>query len=104
MTTMNFTLFGILTVLGMLAGTLGLLEVGRRFGARELARDPEGAKGGSGAVEGAVFGLMALLIAFTFSGAGARFDARRALAVAPVPATSSPCPLGSDLISSRHAW
>jgi len=78
---MSLTLLGILTVLGMLAGTLGLLEVGRRFGVRRLAQDPEGAKAGAGAVEGAVFGLMALLIAFTFSGAGARFDARRALAV-----------------------
>jgi len=81
---MDFTLLGILTVLGMLAGTLALLEVGRRLGVRRLAQDPEGAKAGAGAVEGAVFGLMALLIAFTFSGAGARFDARRALAVEEV--------------------
>ena len=34
-----------------------------------------------GAVEGAVFGLLGLLIAFTFSGAAARFDARRQLIV-----------------------
>jgi hypothetical protein len=79
--TVNFTSFGILTILGMLAGTLGLLEVGRRFGLRRSIQDPEGAKAGTGAMEGAVFGLMGLLIAFTFSGAGARFDARRALAV-----------------------
>jgi hypothetical protein len=63
---MNFTLLGILTILGMLAGTLGLLEVGRRFGIRRLAQDPEGAKAGAGAVEGAVFRLMGLLIAFRF--------------------------------------
>jgi hypothetical protein len=32
-------------------------------------------------VEGAVFGLLGLLIAFTFSGAASRFDDRRALIV-----------------------
>ena len=78
---MNFTALGILTVLAMLAATLCLLEIGRRLGVRRLAQDPEGAKAGAGAVDGAVFGLMGLLIAFTFTGAAARFDARRALAV-----------------------
>ena len=81
---MNFMLLGILTVFGMLAGTLGLLEFGRRLGVRRLARDPEGAKAGAGAMEGAVFGLMGLLIAFTFSGAGTRFDTRRAVAIEEV--------------------
>ena len=75
---MNFMLFGILTVIGMLAGTFCLMELGRRIAVRRLARDPEGAKSGAGAVEAAVFGLMGLLIAFTFSGAAARFDTRRA--------------------------
>jgi len=78
---MNFTLLGLLAVLGMFLGMLLLLEIGRRLGARRFARDPEAAKSGSGAVEGAVFGLMALLIAFTFSGAASRFDTRRALVV-----------------------
>jgi len=78
---MNFSLLGILTILGMLGGTLCMLEIGRRFAARRLAVDPEGAKAGTGVVEGAVFGLMGLLVAFTFSGAAARFDARRAMIV-----------------------
>ena len=43
-----------------------------------MAEDPAGALAGIGAVEGAVFGL---LIAFTFSGAGTRFDTRRQLVV-----------------------
>ena len=38
-------------------------------------------RGGLGAIEGAVFGLLALLVAFTFSGAAARFDTRRQLIV-----------------------
>ena len=78
---MNLTLLGLLVVLGMLLGMLLLLEAGRRLGARRFARDPEAAKSGGGAAEGAVFGLMALLIAFTFSGAAARFDTRRTLVV-----------------------
>ena len=78
---MHFTLIGTLTVLGILLGMQGALEVGRRIGMRRMARDPEGAKAGSGVIDGAVFGLLGLLIAFTFSGAAARFDARRALIV-----------------------
>jgi hypothetical protein len=58
-----------------------LLEVGRRIGIRRVARDGAAAHTGIGALEGAVFGLLALLVAFTFSGAGARFDSRRQLVV-----------------------
>ena len=57
------------------------IEIGRRIGARHLALDPEGARTGTGAIEGAVFGLLALLIAFTFSGAATRLDIRRNLIV-----------------------
>jgi hypothetical protein len=55
------------------------LEAGRRAGVRRLARDPEMTRLGLGPVEGAVFSLFGLLIAFTFQGAASRFDARRAL-------------------------
>src|SRR5688572_11778029 len=33
------------------------LELGRRWGARQLERDPDGARTGTGAIEGAVFAL-----------------------------------------------
>ena len=56
-----------------------LLELGRRLGRRRQGRDEEGARAGLGAVEGAVFTLLGLLIAFTFSGAASRFDMRRQL-------------------------
>lgn len=62
-------------------GMLVLLEVGRRIGHRRLERDPGSAGAGAGAVEGAIFGLLGLMIAFTFSGAASRFDARRQLVV-----------------------
>ncbi len=54
-----------------------LLEVGRRIGIHRRRVDPEGSSSGLGALEGAVFGLMGLLLAFTFSGAATRFDGRR---------------------------
>src|SRR3954468_17159824 len=75
---MSIVVLGILVVVLMIAATLGLLEAGRRFGVMRSARDPEGAKSGASGVQGAVFGLMGLLIAFTFSGAASRFDTRRA--------------------------
>jgi hypothetical protein len=58
---------------------VGLLEVGRRIGARRLAIEPEHAQDGLVTVDGAIFGLMGLLIAFTFAGAAVRFDDRRTL-------------------------
>jgi hypothetical protein len=70
-----------LFALGLFLGMLMLLEVGRRIGARRLAEDPQGAEAGVGTVEGAVFALLGLLIAFTFSGAASRFDTRRQLIV-----------------------
>ncbi len=67
------------TFVGCLSiGMLLLLEVGRRLGTRGK-HDQEEAGAGFGAVEGAVFGLLGLLIAFTFSGAADRFNTRRSL-------------------------
>ena len=66
---------------GLFLGMFLFLEIGRRIAVRRIARDPEGAKGGTAAAEGAVFALFGLLVAFTFSGAASRFDARRQLIV-----------------------
>jgi hypothetical protein len=63
----------------LFVGMLVLLEIGWRIGVRRLARDPEGAMVGVGPVEGAIFGLLALLVAFTFSGATARLAVYRQL-------------------------
>ncbi len=78
---MSFTAFALLFALGMFVGMLLLMELGRRIAMRRLARDPEGALAGTGAVDGAVFALLGLLVAFTFSGAATRFDSRRQLIV-----------------------
>ena len=60
---------------------LVFMEVGRRIGRSRLARDPAVLDAGTGAVDGVVFALLGLLVAFTFSGAAARFDDRRAMIV-----------------------
>ena len=78
---MSIVLFVVLAAGSLFTGMLVLQEAGRRLGARRLRADPEGARAGLGAVEGAVFGVMGLLIAFTFSGAAARFETRRQLIV-----------------------
>ena len=64
---------------GLFVGMLVCLEIGRRLGKYYLAKDPQGATSGIGVVQGAVFSLFGLLVAFTFSGAPARLDARRHL-------------------------
>ena len=71
-------LFSVTFVGCLCIGMLLLLELGRRLGTRGK-HDQEEAGAGFGAVEGAVFGLLGLLIAFTFSGAPDRFNTRRNL-------------------------
>lgn len=70
-----------LYIFGFFTSILIVLELGRRIGNNRLRLDPEGARTGIGAIEGAVFGLLGLLIAFTFSGAAERMNLRRALIV-----------------------
>jgi len=71
----------LLLTAGLFIGMLLFLEIGRRFSLRRLREDSGAAGEGVGAVDGAVFALLGLLIAFTFSGASSRFDARRQLIV-----------------------
>ena len=66
----------VLALAGLLAA---VMEVGFRLGWRARLRHGEDADRGLGVIEGAVFALLGLLIAFTFSSAAERFDARRAL-------------------------
>jgi hypothetical protein len=75
----NFTLIAWLIAIALFLAMLALIEVGRRLGVAKLARDPDGLSKGIGASEGAIFGLMGLIIAFTFSGAATRFESRRQL-------------------------
>lgn len=74
---MSFTLVAILLAVALFAGMLASFEIGRRVGVSRLATDPDGLIKGAGAAEGAVFALLGLLLAFTFSGAASRFEDRK---------------------------
>ncbi len=87
--------------MGLFAGMLVLLEIGRRLGQRHWRKNPEGARAGVAVVEGAVFGLLGLLLAFTFSGAASRFDSRRNLIVEETNAIGTAY-LRLDLLSVSH--
>lgn len=76
---MNLTLIAFLSAVFLFILMLVFFEFGRRIGKRRLSRDPEGLAKGIGAAEGAVFGLLGLILAFTFSGAATRFEERRHL-------------------------
>ncbi|MEY3788920.1 MAG: hypothetical protein RLZ75_3128 [Pseudomonadota bacterium] len=76
---MNLTLIALLTAAGLFFGVLLFLEIGQRIGIARIAHNSDGLAKGSGAAEGAVFALLGLLIAFTFSGATSRFEDRRHL-------------------------
>jgi hypothetical protein len=69
----------VLFAVGLFFSMLLFQEVGRRIGIRRRVKDEAGTGAGIGTMEGAVFALLGLLIAFTFSGASSRFDGRRQL-------------------------
>jgi hypothetical protein len=64
----------------LLGGMLLSMEAGMRLRARYL-RAAQSDPTGFAAIHGAVFALMGLVIAFTFSGAASRFDHRRDLII-----------------------
>jgi len=69
-------LLALVLFIGLFAGILISLEVGYRIGRRSSKRNPERGFEGLGAMEAAIFSLLGLLLAFSFSGATSRFDAR----------------------------
>jgi hypothetical protein len=72
-------------------GMVLTLELGRRYGARraEGAGFAGGKVEGISGIEGSIFGLFGLLLAFTFYGSAARFDARRQLIAQEANAVST---------------
>jgi len=70
-----------LVALGVFAGMLLFMEIGRRIGRFRNSKQQQEPGESFLALEGSVFGLMGLLIAFTFSAAASRFEIRRNLVV-----------------------
>ena len=71
-----FTQIILLLSLGLFAGMLVLYVAGHRLRLQHLAAGSEREVSGAGIVEGAVFALLGLLLAFAFSGANSRFKHR----------------------------
>lgn len=74
---MSIPMISVLVALFVAGGALAMLEFGRKVALRRRRAGLE--VGAGGAIEGAVFALFGLLVAFTFSGAASRFEDRRAL-------------------------
>jgi hypothetical protein len=81
MTVVDPTYVGTAVAAFLFLAIVAMLEVGRRVGIRRAAREGDVAPEGTSALAGAVYGLLALIIAFTFSGATSRFDERRHLII-----------------------
>jgi hypothetical protein len=77
----NPAVVGSIAAAGIFLGILVCLMLGRRLGQRAVARYGAAGVPNSSSLEAAVFALLGLLIAFTFSGALSRFDVRRNQAV-----------------------
>ena len=78
---MTPVLLALLLAVALFLGLFLLMELGRRIGVRLLAKENKDDAPGLGIVDGAIFSLLGLLIAFTFSGAAERFKAHRQLVV-----------------------
>jgi hypothetical protein len=70
---------------GIVVALMGLLllflEIGRLVGLRHIRRIGTEEAPGFGTIDGGIFALLGLLLAFTFSAASSRFDLRRQLLV-----------------------
>jgi hypothetical protein len=66
-------------VMLLFAGMLILTETGRRLGIKRRSKESESERGSLGTIEGAVFAVFGLVLAFTFSGAASRFNEKRAM-------------------------
>jgi len=82
----NPSIVGAFVALGLFLGIIACLQLGRRIGARAIRRRRASSLPSTESLETAVFALLGLLIAFTFSGALTRFDLRRSQAVDEVNA------------------
>lgn len=76
---MVFVLVSAAIAIALFLGMLLFLEIGRRLAVRRVVKRGASASAGVGVVDGAVYGLLALLIGFMFHGAADRFDRRRQL-------------------------
>jgi len=69
----------VIAAIVLFGGMLAFQELGWRYGRQTRVAAEYSKREGSGLMDNAVFGLLGLLIGFTFNGANSRFDHRREL-------------------------
>lgn len=79
----------VFTAVALFIGMLGCCALGERVNGRLGAATSDPARATLGPIEGAIFALFGLLLAFSFSGAASRFDDRRQLLVEEANALST---------------
>jgi hypothetical protein len=88
---------------GLLVGLMTALEAGYRFGRRHVAAKGNAPSGGQvGAIQGAMLGLLGLLLGFSFAGAASRFVERQDLIVQEANAIGTAY-LRADLLPEPYA-
>lgn len=89
--------------LGVFAVLVASLEIGFRFGRRRTIASEESASAGAqiGAIQGALLGLVGLLLAFSFAAAASRFLERQDLIVREANAIGT-AHLRADLLGDPH--
>lgn len=97
-TLLNYAIPFFIVFFGLLVLCMG---AGRQIGRWRIKRDIDNERAGIAAIEGAIFALLGLLIAFTFSGAAGRFDERRDLIVQEANAIGTAY-LRIDLVSPEQ--
>ena len=98
---MNPSFFDILIAAGLFGSLIVTLEAGYRFGLHRRQDGDSQAGAQIGAIQGAVLGLMGLLLAFSFAAAGARFLERQDLIVKEANAIGTAY-LRADLLPPGH--
>jgi hypothetical protein len=73
---MEFIAVALLSTTLLYLGMGGSIEAGYRMGKRRLKKHPGEKFEGSGAVESSIFGILGLILAFTFTGALSRYENR----------------------------
>jgi hypothetical protein len=96
-----FVIYDLLVAAGLFGMLFAALEVGFRAGRRAAHAADPGASGQVGAIQGAVLGLLGLLLAFSFAAAGSRFLERQDLIVMEANAIGTAF-LRADLIDELH--
>ena len=73
---MEFIAVALLSTTLLCLGMAGSIEAGYRTGRRRLKKYPDRKYEGAGAVESSIFGILGLILAFTFTGTLSRYEHR----------------------------